>query len=926
MKKAIRILSVLAFAMSALFAYTSSAAERAVWLRYCYLPDESVDDGILAVERPVISFFQDDSDWQEGKYCPQGGTLTIYSLPPVGMKIDYWLQSTDRFDIALDRSSARCSYGASSITVNYGSGDLYIGARFAYIVYGLEFAGNGNTEGSMEDLSDILYPDSFSLPKNSFTKTGYTFAGWRDSKGNVFSDQATVSGIDFGVVDDKSVVTLTAQWVANTYTVTLDRQNGSGGTGSITATYASALPSITIPTRTGYTFEGYWTAPNGSGTQYYTADGKGVQNWNITKATTLYAKWSINKYTLQLKLGEHISRIYYKINGASNWVSATSDTVLSVNYGSTWYVYAEAPVGYTAQYSNATSSYSAVKANSTESFTLTATANKYNITLDRQNGSGGTGSITATYASALPSITIPTYPGRTFSGYWTGTGGTGKQYFSHTGQGMRNWDIASDEILYAHWVKNVHTLTIAQSTGTGSGVVMPAVGTYSFDYGDVVTLSAQPNDNSSFVKWSDGVTSASRQITISSDLTISAEFDLYSPVTIHFDSNGGEGLMSDVEIPCSTHSRLPSNEFTRMGYAFAGWTSSAFPDVTYADGGAVYFNIERSGQTVTFRAAWQPNEYTVEFESAGGDGEMQAQAFVYDEEKALSACTFNPPYPGEGFWEFAGWSNRVANIFYSPGEIVSNLTAKADDVVKLTAVWNDTRTELSKAMHCVNLNWINAEPVSSVFKDDWAPLYSDGAGYNSDSCVKNTYSIKLLAANVQTNGTLSFYCKCSGATEETAELTVAEGSSLTVDSKTQNILVSTESSGAGWQKVTIKIDRPLGVTEWWVKIQNFTSKNARIYIDQMTWTIEGAPVEPTEADARDITAVSLADGVLLLTFADADERFSYNLRGTNDLTAPLKLWPVLSTTNGTGTITVKPAVDPAEPKMFFYLETATRQN
>ena len=42
----------------------------------------------------------------------------------------------------------------------------------------------------------------------------------------------------------------------NTYAVTLDRQSGSGGTSSVTATYDAAMPSITVPTRAGHAFGG----------------------------------------------------------------------------------------------------------------------------------------------------------------------------------------------------------------------------------------------------------------------------------------------------------------------------------------------------------------------------------------------------------------------------------------------------------------------------------------------------------------------------------------------------------------------------------------------------------------------------------------------------------------------------------------------
>ena len=48
-------------------------------------------------------------------------------------------------------------------------------------------------------------------------------------------------------------------WTANNYVVTFDKQSGTGGTASVTATYDAAMPSVTMPTRSGYTFNGYFT-------------------------------------------------------------------------------------------------------------------------------------------------------------------------------------------------------------------------------------------------------------------------------------------------------------------------------------------------------------------------------------------------------------------------------------------------------------------------------------------------------------------------------------------------------------------------------------------------------------------------------------------------------------------------------------------
>ena len=52
------------------------------------------------------------------------------------------------------------------------------------------------------------------------------------------------------------------------------------------------MPTISVPMREGYVFHGYWTGKNGTGTQYYAADGTSVRNWDLIDPTTLYAKWT----------------------------------------------------------------------------------------------------------------------------------------------------------------------------------------------------------------------------------------------------------------------------------------------------------------------------------------------------------------------------------------------------------------------------------------------------------------------------------------------------------------------------------------------------------------------------------------------------------------------------------------------------------
>lgn len=160
-----------------------------------------------------------------------------------------------------------------------------------------------------------------------FTKTSYKYNGSWIYKATILAKYNVIKRIQFRVENksDNSWVEeydctpgtqygadnidgkIFGGWVNDSHTwydyatdITLDLQGGSDGSTSVTATIGSAMPSATMPTRTGYTFGGYFTAVDGGGTQYYNADGTSAKNMIIDGPTTLYAKWTPNTYTITL--------------------------------------------------------------------------------------------------------------------------------------------------------------------------------------------------------------------------------------------------------------------------------------------------------------------------------------------------------------------------------------------------------------------------------------------------------------------------------------------------------------------------------------------------------------------------------------------------------------------------------------------------
>ena len=179
--------------------------------------------------------------------------------------------------------------GISNSALAY-SGDVYVQAVTVSAPYTVSYNANGGTgaPGSQKKAQDITLKLSTTTP----TRTGYTFNGWNTNNSGTGTNYA--AGANYTA---NANVTLYAKWTANKYTVTLNQQSGSGGSSSVQATYGSAMPSATMPTRTGYTFQGYYDATSG-GTKYYNADGSSAKNWDKTAAATLYARWTPITYNI----------------------------------------------------------------------------------------------------------------------------------------------------------------------------------------------------------------------------------------------------------------------------------------------------------------------------------------------------------------------------------------------------------------------------------------------------------------------------------------------------------------------------------------------------------------------------------------------------------------------------------------------------
>ncbi|MFF2911552.1 S-layer homology domain-containing protein, partial [Paenibacillus sp. NPDC057934] len=150
--------------------------------------------------------------------------------------------------------------------------------------YTVTYNGNGAISGNAPTDSDSYAQGAtVSVYGNTgnLVKTGYTFAGWNTAVDGNETSYAEGSSFIIGT----SNVTLYAKWTINTYTVSFN-SNGGPEVGSQPVNYNSMATKPTDPTRSGYTFGGWYS------------DGGLTALFNfitpITADTTLYAKWTAN--------------------------------------------------------------------------------------------------------------------------------------------------------------------------------------------------------------------------------------------------------------------------------------------------------------------------------------------------------------------------------------------------------------------------------------------------------------------------------------------------------------------------------------------------------------------------------------------------------------------------------------------------------
>ena len=236
-----------------------------------------------------------------------GGAGTSSTLPTVTLD-GFWLEGW----YTEANGGTRIGNAGASFTIPAEDTTYY--AHWTDIIH-VEFDGNGGTAGTSSATFDPSVQTPITLP--TATRTGHRFNGWYT---------AASGGAKVGDAGESFVptapTTLYARWTA--YTVTYDANGGSVSPASASAG-ANGSVALPTPTRTGYTFNGWYTAASGG-----TKIGNGGTSYTPTADITLHAQWTINSYKVTITTSNSSTAVTVNGTTVNSGDSVTYDSVVKV--------------------------------------------------------------------------------------------------------------------------------------------------------------------------------------------------------------------------------------------------------------------------------------------------------------------------------------------------------------------------------------------------------------------------------------------------------------------------------------------------------------------------------------------------------------------------------------------------------------------
>lgn len=668
--------------------------------------DELLPNTVVVILEQENKYFVSDNNARIILENFNEGLHDIYVI--VGLSIDEIKEMSD--DQIKENSVGKGEFDQSSKRINFDNG-YYILDELKKKEYTVTFDAQGGkvTPETKKVLNHEKYGE---LPTP--TLEGYNFLGW-------FTDTEYTDEIKADTkVDLNKNITLYAKWEGKNITVNFD-SNGGSEENPIEVRYNSNYGELPIPNKKGMSFDGWY-----------------LDDTLVTSTTkmasllpvTLVAKWSTNYKNILVDNDGVVESI--KIDLSKPIINSLPEVKKT---------------GYTFEYwrkDDGTKLNDDEYLEENEDMHLYANfkANKYTITFNANTGIVNTPTKEVTYNQTYGDLPTPTKDGYNFIGWFTDEN-SGNQITQDT-----IVKITNNETLYAHyilkadavytvkhWQQNIgvsddenatnYTLIYTESLkGEKDELVTPDTKSYegftcpdkqsikvledgssevnyyykrntynitinkdagvesinqkdSYYYGESINIDYVIKDGYTFKSITGDMTT--NEFTMPAQnlvININTTEDNY---TISYILNGGTLTSENPSTYTVTSKNFTLNNPTKTGYTFTGWTGS---DETKKDTNLTV-PTGSTGNKI-FVATYDPNKYTVSFDSNGGNPVNTVLTVTYD---GIYGTTL--PTPTRTDYSFAGWYTSASG----GTKIISLTKVSITSDTTLYAHWSDKYTD-----------------------------------------------------------------------------------------------------------------------------------------------------------------------------------------------------------------------------------------
>ena len=563
------------------------------------------------------------------------------------------------------------------------------------------------------------------------TRNGYTFLGWNtkaDGNGTAYA-----SGATYTHDQDGGTVTLYAQWTPWKHVLHYNKNVPTSSTSQTvsnmpvdqTKTFGQLMTiSNLVPTRKGYTFAGWYTQSNGTGTKYnpgsnYAADQNGG-------TVNLYAKWT--PWTYNIKYDQNVkstssSKTVTDMPAAQTKTQEIDVTLSSMTPKRNGYIFA----GWS------TSANGSVEYKPGSRFTKDLDSNGASITLYAvwtpwkhtihynsnipTNAPTGTttvsnmpGDQTKTFDEKLMiSSNKPTRKGYNFAGWSTSANGN---VVYQPGAEYKNDQNGGTVTLYAKWTAWKHTVTYDKNVPASSKKAdvknMPGNQTKIYDQNLTLQSNVPTRVGYTFVKWTTNKDGTGTAYQPGSQYSYNRDSDggtvtlyaVWTPwkYTVRYDKNVPADSSSQTvsNMPADQTKTeevdltLSSNKPTRNGYIFNGWQAQINGKaVDYQPGATLSYDPDVKGSVITLKAKWTAWKHTIHYDKnvPASSKKTNVTNMPGDQVKVFdTALSIQPMVPKRTGYTFKGWSTTAnGKAEYQPGNKYNH--DQNDGTVTLYAVW-----------------------------------------------------------------------------------------------------------------------------------------------------------------------------------------------------------------------------------------------